>query len=129
MAEVTTPPPVTADPAARTLRADARRNRSAVLAAAKQLFAEQGLEAQVPDVAKAANVGVGTVYRHFPTKDHLIAALVADRFDRLAARAREDLAAADAWEGISDFVRFAAQTQADDRGRSAVMGSRPGTPQ
>ena len=85
----------------RMLRADARRNREAVLTAAKELFAERGLEAQMPDVAKAANVGVGTVYRHFPTKDHLIAALVSERFDRLAGNVQEGLEAADAWEGVA----------------------------
>ena len=70
------------------LRADARRNREAVIAAAKKLFADQGLDAQMPDVAKAAKVGVGTVYRHFPTKEDLIAALAAERFERLAEKAR-----------------------------------------
>lgn len=109
----------------RALRADARRNRAAVIEAAKQLFADQGLDAQMPDVAKAANVGVGTVYRHFPTKDHLVAALVAERFDRLADRAREDLEASDAWEGFCDLIRFAAEIQADDRGLCEVIGSRP----
>ena len=109
----------------RVLRADARRNREAVMAAAKKLFADQGLDAQMPDVARAAGVGVGTVYRHFPTKDDLIAALVADRFERLAQRAREAAQAEDPWEGICDFIRFAAQLQADDRGLCEVMGSRP----
>ena len=109
----------------RALRADARRNRQAVLEAAKELFAELGLEAQMPDIARAANVGVGTVYRHFPTKDHLIVALVADHFDRLADVAREALEAQDPWEGFSSLIRFAAQIQADDRGLYEVMGSRP----
>ena len=109
----------------RVLRADARRNREAVIAAAKKLFADQGLDAQMPDVAKDANVGVGTVYRHFPTKDDLIGALVAERFERLAQKAREALQADDAWEGTSDFIRFSAQIQADDRGLCEVMGSRP----
>jgi AcrR family transcriptional regulator len=109
----------------RALRADARRNREAVIAAAKKLFADQGLEAQIPDVAKAAKVGVGTVYRHFPTKDNLIAALVAERFERLAAKASECLEADDPWEGLCDFIRFSAQIQADDRGLCEVMGSRP----
>ena len=109
----------------KALRADARRNREAVIAAAKRLFADQGLEAQMPDVAKAAKVGVGTVYRHFPTKDDLIAALVAERFERLAQKARESLETEDAWEGICDFIRFSAQIQADDRGLCEVMGSRP----
>ncbi len=111
--------------APRTLRADARRNREAVIVAAKRLFADQGLEAQMPDVAQRAKVGVGTVYRHFPTKDDLIAALVAERFERLAQKAREGLHADDAWQGVSDFIRFAAETQADDRGLCEVMGSRP----
>src|ERR1700757_188784 len=94
--------------APRTQRPDARRNRAAVLAAAKRLFAEEGLDAQMPDVARAAKVGVGTVYRHFPTKDDLIAALVAERFERLAEKAREGAQADDPWEGISGFIRFAA---------------------
>lgn len=109
----------------RALRSDARRNREAVIAAAKQLFAEQGLEAQMPDIARTANVGVGTVYRHFPTKDHLISAIAAQHFDRLAERARGDLELPDAWEAVCDFIRFATQIQADDRGLCEVMGSRP----
>jgi AcrR family transcriptional regulator len=79
----------------------------------------------MPDVARKANVGVGTVYRHYPTKDDLIAALVAERFERLAQKAREGLQEDDAWEGIADFIRFAAEIQADDRGLCEVMGSRP----
>jgi AcrR family transcriptional regulator len=109
----------------KVLRADARRNRQSVIAAAKSLFADQGLDAQMPDVARVAKVGVGTVYRHFRTKDDLIAALVADRFERLADKAREGLAADDPWTGICDFIRFSAQIQADDRGLCEVMGSRP----
>jgi AcrR family transcriptional regulator len=109
----------------RAMRADARRNRAAVMAAAKLLFAEQGLDAQMPDVAKQAKVGVGTVYRHFPTKDDLIAALVAQRFERLAQSARDALDRPDPWEGISDFIRFSAEIQAEDRGLCEVMGSRP----
>jgi len=109
----------------RVLRADARRNREAVLAAARKLFAARGFDAQMPDIANAAKVGVGTVYRHFPTKDDLVAALVAQRFERLAQKAREGLEAENAWEGLSDFIRFSAQIQADDRGLCEVMGSRP----
>ena len=123
----TASPPADQPPlgAARVLRADARRNQEAVLAAAKQLFASEGLDAQMPDVAKAANVGVGTVYRHFPTKDHLIAALATEHFGLMAERAREGLEAPDAWEGIADFIRFAAELQASDRGLCEVMSSRP----
>ena len=112
-------------PIERVLRADARRNREAVISAAKKLFADQGLDAQMPDVAKAAKVGVGTVYRHFPTKDDLIAALAAERFERLAEKAREGIAAEDPWQGLSEFIRFSAEIQAEDRGLCEVMGSRP----
>jgi AcrR family transcriptional regulator len=108
----------------RALRADARRNREAVLAAATRLFASEGLDAQMPDVAREAGVGVGTVYRHFPTKDQLIAALATETFELMADRARQALELPDAWEGISDFIRFAAQIQADDRGLCQVMSSR-----
>jgi AcrR family transcriptional regulator len=109
----------------RVQRADARRNREAVIAAAKKLFADQGLDAQMPDIAKAAKVGVGTVYRHFPTKDDLIAALAVERFERLAEKVREALEMDDPWEGLCEFIRFAARLQADDRGLCEVMGSRP----
>src|SRR5436309_6257296 len=90
----------------RALRADARRNREALVAAAKKLFADQGLDAQMPDVAKAAKVGVGTVYRHFRTKEQLIAALADERFERMADNAREALEAADPWQAFCDFIRF-----------------------
>jgi AcrR family transcriptional regulator len=108
----------------KALRIDARRYREAVFAAAKELFADQGLDAQMPDVARAANVGVGTVYRHFPTKDDLIAAMASERFERFAEKARESLEMDDAWEGIAEFIRFAAQVQADDRGICDVMAER-----
>jgi AcrR family transcriptional regulator len=117
--------PVSGPVTERVLRADARRNRDAIIAAAKKLFADEGLDAQMPDIAKAAKVGVGTVYRHFPTKDDLIAALAVERFERLADKAREGIAAEDPWEGVCEFIRFAAHLQADDRGLCEVMGSRP----
>jgi AcrR family transcriptional regulator len=120
-----TRPGTSANGAARALRADARRNHEAILTAAKRLFADQGIEAQMPDIAKAAKVGVGTVYRHFPTKDDLIAALAGDRFERMAEKAEEALEAKDPWEGFCGFIRFAVQIQADDRGLCDVMGSRP----
>ena len=74
--------------AERVLRADARRNRERVLAAAHDVFSEDGLDAQIDDIARRAKVGVGTVYRHFPNKDDLLAALAAERFEWMAERAR-----------------------------------------
>ena len=124
MTTTANPAPSIEEGVPRALRADARRNREAVLVAAKRLFADQGLDAQMPDVARAAKVGVGTVYRHFATKDDLISALVAERFERLAESVRENLQVKDAWEGFCGFIRFATQIQADDRGLCEVMGSR-----
>ncbi len=108
------------------LRADARRNRTRIVQAARECFAEDGLDAQMDDVARRANVGVGTLYRHFPTKEELYEALAADRFARLAEWAREALADPDPWEGFARFMYRAAELQANDRQLSEVMGSQPG---
>ena len=80
---------------ARPLRADARRNRERILKAARAVFADQGIEAQIDDVAKRAKVGVGTVYRHFPTKEALLDAIVREHFEAIARMARGALAAED----------------------------------
>ncbi|WP_214325810.1 TetR/AcrR family transcriptional regulator [Nonomuraea sediminis] len=70
-------------------RTDARRNHEQVLAAARAAFAEQGTEASLREVARRAGVGIGTLYRHFPTREALLEALLADGFDRLHAQAVE----------------------------------------
>ncbi|HEY3727287.1 MAG TPA: helix-turn-helix domain-containing protein [Solirubrobacteraceae bacterium] len=75
----------------RPLRADARRNRQRILESAGAVFSESGSEAQIDDVARRAGVGVGTVYRHFPTKEALVAELVRQKFELFAARANEAL--------------------------------------
>jgi AcrR family transcriptional regulator len=105
-------------------RADARRNRERVLAAAREQFAANGLDAQIDDIARRADVGVGTVYRHFPTKETLLEALAADRFTRLAEWAREALQAPDGWEGFCDFLRRSAELGANDRLLSEAMAER-----
>ncbi len=71
--------------ATRPLRADAARNRRLLLAAAADEFAERGLDASVADIARRAGVGKGTVFRHFATKDDLLAAIVIDRVRELDA--------------------------------------------
>ncbi len=109
----------------RSMRADARRNHGRILAAARKSFAEAGLDAQIDDIARRAKVGVGTVYRHYPTKDDLVEALADDRFERLAELVREALEVADPWEGFCDFLRRSAELQAGDRALSEVMSSRP----
>ena len=69
-------------------RADARRNRARVLAAAETVFTARGVEVPIEEVARAAGVGIGTVYRHFPTKQDLVEAIVAERMRRLTERAQ-----------------------------------------
>ena len=75
----------------RPLRADARRNRQRILESAREIFAENGIDAQMDDVADRAGVGVGTVYRHFPTKEALMVELVRQKFRLFAAEARRAL--------------------------------------
>ena len=65
------------------MRADARRNRQQILAAAETVFAEEGAGVPVDEVARRAGVGVGTLYRHFPTKEALFAAIVVEHMERI----------------------------------------------
>lgn len=110
-----------------TLRADARRNREAVLAAARKRFADEGAEAQMDDIARDAGVGVGTVYRHFPTKVELIDALIAQRFERIAGATEDAIprAADEPWEAFRDYMHFCVEMQAKDRALSEAMGMQP----
>jgi AcrR family transcriptional regulator len=71
------------------LRADARRNRELILAAADQAFSEEGLGVPVDEIARRAGVGAGTLYRHFPTKEALFEAVLVAHMERLAERGRE----------------------------------------
>ena len=116
-----------ANVAARPLRADARRNRERVLTAARAVFGEQGREAQMDDVARRAAVGVGTVYRHFPTKEALLEALAVDAFERIVAITRENVAnVADPWEALTRTLWAGAEILAADRALSEVMSEIPG---
>ncbi len=109
---------------ARGQRADARRNRRKVIGAARECFAEDGLDVRMEKIARRAGVGVGTVYRHFPTKEHLLEALADDRFAGLAAAARDALDDPDAWNGFSEFMRCSAKVMAEDRALSEAMDQR-----
>jgi AcrR family transcriptional regulator len=109
----------------RPLRADARRNREAIVKAARTVFARDGRQAQMDDIARRAKVGVGTVYRHFPTKEALLAALAADRFHQIAGFAEEALEVEDPWEAFEGFLRRSAALQASDRLLSQVLQEQP----
>jgi AcrR family transcriptional regulator len=115
----------TADPTQVKQRADARRNRKRILAAAREQFAERGLDVHIEKVARSAGVGVGTVYRHFPAKEDLLQALADERFAFFAERAREGLANPDPWAGFCDFMRDCARVTATDRSISEAMDQLP----
>lgn len=115
-------PPTTERP----MRADARRNRERVLDAALHCFAADGLQAQMDDVACRAKVGVGTVYRHFPTKDALLEALADDYFARQAEAARAALEFEDPWEAFSGYVHRASDILGENRALAQVLRDRPG---
>jgi AcrR family transcriptional regulator len=107
----------------RPLRADARRNRERVLTAARAVFAEQGRDAQMDDVARRADVGVGTVYRHFPTKDALLNALSDELFAVVAAHVRTLMDAEDAWEAFLAAMWFGGEKTAGDRAFTEIMAA------
>src|SRR5579871_3534411 len=75
--------------AARKPRRDAQLNRERILDVAKNAFTRQGADASLDDIARQAEVGAGTLYRHFPTRDALIAAVYRNEVEKLAAAARE----------------------------------------
>jgi AcrR family transcriptional regulator len=87
----------------RPKRADARRNYEKVLAAAREAFAEGGESTALEEIARRAEVGIGTLYRHFPTRQVLLEALYLDEVEEVR-RAAEDLDGVEAWEALSRWV-------------------------
>jgi AcrR family transcriptional regulator len=109
------------DSAARPLRRDAERNRQRILEAARVVFAERGLGATLDEIAHAAGVGVGTVYRRYPDKEELIDALFEQSINRIAALAEEGIANPDPWAGLVGFFERALEEQARDRGLKELL--------
>lgn len=107
--------------AQRPLRRDAERNRQRILAAAGEVFAERGMAATLDDVAHRAGLGVGTVYRRFPNKESLAAALFAQRMDEVAELAAAALARSDSWLGLCDLLEGLCELFARDRGLRDIM--------
>jgi AcrR family transcriptional regulator len=105
----------------RPLRRDAERNRQRILEAALEVFADRGLAGTLDDVAAAAGVGVGTVYRRFPNKDDLVEALFEARIGQVADIARDAAELADPWEAFETFLTRAAEVMAFDRGMKEVL--------
>jgi AcrR family transcriptional regulator len=114
----------------RPLRADARRNRERILESARAVFAESGADAQIDDVARHAGVGVGTVYRHFPTKQALLAELVRQTFRLFTGWARAALeAGGEPFALIEGLLRRIAETAAGDAGVQYALASSAGQAQ
>lgn len=110
------------DPAGeRPLRRDAERNRQRILAAAAEVFTERGLDASLDEVARAAGVGIGTVYRRFPDKESLVCELFRDRIDALVTVAERACAAADPWQAVTGYLEHTAAALAGDLGLRQLM--------
>jgi AcrR family transcriptional regulator len=99
----------------RPQRADARRNYEKLLAAAGEAFAENGTAASLEDIARRADVGIGTLYRHFPTRQALLEAVYVDEVEEMSAKAK-DLGDLEPWDALTtwlrQFVRYAATKRA-----------------
>jgi AcrR family transcriptional regulator len=105
----------------RGLRRDAEANRGRILEAAAEAFAELGLEVPVDEIARRAGVGMGTLYRRFPTKSALVEAIFEEHLDRLAALAEEGLRDDDPWRGFAGFLEGTVALQAENRGFAAIV--------
>lgn len=111
------------DKPCRGLRKDAERNRQRVIDAARELFAARGLEATLNDIAHHANVGVGTVYRRFATKEELLDAVFSDAIDQVVCLAESAAQQEDSWDGFVWFVEQLCELTATDRGLRQMVYS------
>jgi AcrR family transcriptional regulator len=108
----------------RPLRADAQRNRARILDAAEVVFAAEGIEVPVDTIAEKAGVGVGTLYRHFPTKEKLCEAILLERLAGLTEDARAQADAADPGAAFFAFLNHMAELSSSKRDLiAAVMGA------
>lgn len=104
----------------RAVRADVRRNRARLIAAARETFQRDGADASLEGVARLAGVGIGTLYRHFPTRQDLLEALLADAYGELAARARELAESPSPGEALMEWLRAFVSAVTAFRGMAAA---------
>jgi AcrR family transcriptional regulator len=97
-------------------RSDSRRNRLRLIEAARSLVAEKGMDVTAAEIAAQAEVGVGTLYRRFGSKDALIRDILADGLEEVEAVAQAALDDPDSWNGLASFFAFFSQTQVDNQG-------------
>jgi AcrR family transcriptional regulator len=111
------------------VRADAERNRSALLAAAESVYAEQGVEVSLNEIARRAGIGNATLYRHFPTREALLNEVYAGHLERYCAFAEEAVNADDPMTAMRDCVTATCELQATNRGLADLLASlRPLSP-
>jgi AcrR family transcriptional regulator len=103
------------------LRSDAERNRDRIVDAARRLYAAEGLGVSMAAVARAAGVGIATLFRRFPARDDLIAAVFADRMSVYGDAITAALADPDPWRGFAGYVEAVCAMQAADRGFAEVL--------
>ena len=103
------------------LRADAQRNRAALIAAARQVFGEHGLDASLDEIARRAGVGNATLYRRFPTRRDLIAEVFAGQMTGYVELAATALAEPDPWAAFVTYLTRLFEIQATDRGLSELL--------
>lgn len=112
---------MTSTPDGAGLRVDAERNRQRVVAAARDAFAELGIEVPMEEIARRAGVGVGTLYRRFPTRADLIAAAFEAKMRAQAEAARQALEDLDPWRAFCSYLEQMCAMQAGDRGFTTVL--------
>jgi AcrR family transcriptional regulator len=105
------------------LRRDAQRNRDRIVIAARAAFAAEGVAVPVEEIARRAGVGMGTLYRRFPTKEELIDAVLEDAFQDFAGAAEQALAVEDAWAGFRSFLEQAFELHVENRGLKDVLAT------
>jgi AcrR family transcriptional regulator len=107
----------------RPLRADARRNRDALLATAAELFAEQGVDVSLEEIARRSGVGIGTLYRHFPTREALIADVYRREVEHLCGGVDELMATLAPAEALEEWMRRFVSYVSTKRGMAAALKS------
>lgn len=111
------------------MRADAQRNRRAVLAAAEALYAERGMDVSLNEIARRAQTGNATLYRHFPTREALLAEVYTGHLERYCALAEEAAHSDDPVAALRDCVTATCALQATNRGLADLLASlRPLSP-
>src|ERR1700737_4909484 len=104
----------------RPLRRDAQRNRELLVAAAREVFAQRGVDVALDEIARRAGVSIGTLYNRFPTRAALVEAVFVDRLEAVVALGEEALLMADPWEGFVHCLQGICELQAADRGYNDV---------